>query len=134
MELPEAHRRALDATARIVAGIRPDQWEAATPCSAWDVRAVLNHLVGENLWVVELGRGATIEDVGDRLDGDVLGTDPVAAYERSAAGAAAVFDAPEAMEQPFAVSYGPVPGVVYAGHRFVDALIHGWDLAVATEQ
>ena len=30
--------------------------------------------------------------------------------------------------------YGPVPGSVYAGHRFVDVLIHGWDLAVATKQ
>jgi len=27
-----------------------------------------------------------------------------------------------------------VPGSVYAGHRFLDVLIHGWDLAVATGQ
>ena len=27
-----------------------------------------------------------------------------------------------------------VPGSVYAGHRFIDVLIHGWDLAVATGQ
>jgi uncharacterized protein (TIGR03086 family) len=27
-----------------------------------------------------------------------------------------------------------VPGSVYAGHRFVDVLIHGWDLATATDQ
>jgi uncharacterized protein (TIGR03086 family) len=27
-----------------------------------------------------------------------------------------------------------VPGSVYAGHRFIDILIHGWDLAVATGQ
>jgi uncharacterized protein (TIGR03086 family) len=32
------------------------------------------------------------------------------------------------------VSYGPVPGSVYAGHRFIDVLIHGWDLATATGQ
>jgi uncharacterized protein (TIGR03086 family) len=32
------------------------------------------------------------------------------------------------------VSYEPVPGSVYAGHRFIDVLIHGWDLAVATHQ
>ena len=28
----------------------------------------------------------------------------------------------------------PVPGSVYAGHRFIDVLIHGWDIAVATGQ
>jgi uncharacterized protein (TIGR03086 family) len=27
-----------------------------------------------------------------------------------------------------------VPDEVYAGHRFIDVLIHGWDLAVATGQ
>jgi len=32
------------------------------------------------------------------------------------------------------VSYGPVPGSVYAGHRFLDMLVHGWDLAAATGQ
>jgi uncharacterized protein (TIGR03086 family) len=26
------------------------------------------------------------------------------------------------------------PGSVYAGHRFLDVLVHGWDLAVATGQ
>jgi uncharacterized protein (TIGR03086 family) len=38
------------------------------------------------------------------------------------------------MERPVAVSYGPVPGSVYCGHRFVDVLIHGWDLAASTAQ
>jgi len=32
------------------------------------------------------------------------------------------------------VSYGPVPGEVYAGHRFLDVLIHGWDVAKGTAQ
>ena len=39
-----------------------------------------------------------------------------------------------AMDAPVAVSYGPVPGSVYCGHRFIDVLIHGWDLARATGQ
>ena len=34
------------------------------------------------------------------------------------------------MDAPANVSYGPVPGRVYAGHRFIDVLVHGWDLAV----
>jgi uncharacterized protein (TIGR03086 family) len=38
------------------------------------------------------------------------------------------------MDAPCAVSYGPVPGSVYAGHRFIDVFIHGWDLAAATGQ
>jgi uncharacterized protein (TIGR03086 family) len=38
------------------------------------------------------------------------------------------------MERPCAVSYGPVPGEVYCGHRFIDVLVHGWDIATATGQ
>ena len=38
------------------------------------------------------------------------------------------------MDAPCAVSYGPIPGSMYAGHRLIDVLIHGWDLAVATGQ
>ncbi len=45
-----------------------------------------------------------------------------------------MFHQPGALAAPCAVSYGPVPGSVYAGHRFIDVLIHGWDLATAAGQ
>ena len=127
------HRQALAATRKTVAGIGDDQWEQPTPCQGWSVRELLNHVVAGNWWAVELAGGRTIDDVGSALDGDVLGSDPLDAYDRSA-DAAAVFEAPGALERPCAVSYGPVPGFVYAGHRFIDVLIHGWDLASATGQ
>lgn len=133
-DIAQLHRRALEQTRTVVAGVRRDQWNATTPCDGWDVQAVLNHLVSGNFWAAELAAGATIDDVGDRLDGDVLGDVPLLAYDTSATSAAAVFEAPGALEAPCAVSYGPVPGSVYAGHRFIDVLIHGWDLAVATGQ
>jgi len=133
-DIAELHAHALDETGRVVAGIPADRWQLATPCDGWDVRALLNHLVAGNLWAAELAAGGTIAGVGDRLDGDLLGTDPTGAYTRSAGAAAAVFRKPGAMHAPCAVSYGPVPGSVYAGHRFLDVFVHGWDLAVATGQ
>ena len=134
IDIAELHARALDATGRIVAGIPADRWHADTPCEGWDVRALLNHVVAGNLWAAELGAGATIEGVGGRLDGDMLGADPVGSYAASAKAAAEVFRRPGALDAPCAVSYGPVPGSVYAGHRFLDVFIHGWDLAAATGQ
>ena len=133
-DIAKLHAQALDATGRVVAGIPADRWHADTPCQGWDVRTLLNHVVSGNLWAAELAAGATIESVGDRLDGDVLGSDPAGAYDSSAAAAAAVFRRPGALDAPCAVSYGPVPGSVYAGHRFFDVFIHGWDLATATGQ
>jgi uncharacterized protein (TIGR03086 family) len=128
------HAEALDATRTFVHGITPDQWARPTPCAGWDVRTLLNHLVTGNWWAVELGSGRTIDDVGDRLDGDILGDDPAAAYDESVPPAKAIFLAPGALDAPCAVSYGPVPGSVYAGHRFIDVVVHGWDLAAATGQ
>jgi uncharacterized protein (TIGR03086 family) len=134
MNLPELHERALASTRTYVAGVKPDQWKDATPCTDFDVRTLVNHIVSGNFWVEPLVGGKSIADVGDAYDGDVLGHDPIATYDRSARGAAAAFNAPGAMEASVAVSYGPVPGEIYAGHRFIDVLIHGWDLAKATGQ
>jgi len=133
-DIAQLHRRALDETQGVVAGVADDQMSNTTPCEGWDVRALMNHLVSGNLWAAELGAGATIDEVGTRLDGDVLGDDALGAYEASAKLASAIFEAPGALERPCAVSYGPVPGSVYAGHRFIDVLVHGWDLATATGQ
>ena len=132
--IAELHAQALDITGRIVAGISPDRWHADTPCRGWDTQALLNHVVSGNLWAAELAGGATIESAGDRFDADVLGADPAGAYGASAKAAAAAFLSPGALDKPCAVSYGPVPGSVYAGHRFIDVFIHGWDLATATGQ
>src|SRR5439155_16713711 len=120
------HRQALDATRKTVAGIQTMDLDKPTPDDEWDVRALLNHVVSGNWWAAELADGKTIEEVGDRLDGDVLSDDHVGAYDASAKAAAAVFERPGVLEAPCAVSYGPVPGSVYAGHRFLDVLVHGW--------
>ncbi|HEX3090914.1 MAG TPA: TIGR03086 family metal-binding protein, partial [Ilumatobacteraceae bacterium] len=133
-DIAALHRRALDATRRYVAGIDDDQWAQPTPCDGWTVRDLVNHLVAGNLWAAELGRGRSIADVGSALDGDMVGSNAVAAYDASADSAACAFEAPGALDAPCAVSYGPVPGSIYAGHRFIDVLIHGWDIASATGQ
>jgi len=134
VDLPSVHRKALEDTGTIVSGVRSDQLDLPTPCEGWDVRELLNHIVGGNLWVAPLVAGKSIADVGDALDGDQLGDDHTAAYKASAAEADSAFSSTGAMEVPVAVSYGPVPGEVYCGHRLLDVLVHGWDVAKATGQ
>jgi uncharacterized protein (TIGR03086 family) len=134
LDLPDLHASALASTRRYMEGIGAGDWDAGSPCEGWTVRELANHVVAGNFWAAELARGKSIAEVGDRLDGDVLGDDPLDAYDESGRLADGAFRAPGAMEAPCAVSYGPVPGEVYAGHRFLDVLIHGWDLAQATGQ
>ena len=111
VNLPDVHAQALEFTSRYVAAVTGDQWGRDSVCDGWTVRELVNHVVSGNFWVPELTGGKTIEEVGDRLDGDVLGDDPAAAYDVSATVAAAAFAAPGAMDRPAAVSYGPVPGL-----------------------
>jgi uncharacterized protein (TIGR03086 family) len=126
-----SHRAALDATRVVVVAIGDDQWHLPTPCDDWDVRVLLNHIVAGNWWASRLAAGETIDEVGDVYDGDLLDPSPAREYQESAIAAARAFEAPGALDAPCAVSYGPVPGSVYAGHRFIDVLVHGWDLAIA---
>src|SRR5579859_2218484 len=96
MNNSEAFRRASDGFMQRARLIGADQWTAPTPCAEWDVRALVNHVGGEWLWVSELMSGKTIADVGSSLDGDVLGEDPVQTVAGGQASACAAFDAPEA--------------------------------------
>src|SRR5689334_16196090 len=113
-----------------VAEVRPDQWDAATPCAEWNVRELVNHVVGEQLWSVPLFAGATIAEVGDRFDGDLLGSDPIKTATEAGEAARAVVTEPGAMDRIVHLSFGDTPAEEYVSQLFADHLIHGWDLAV----
>jgi uncharacterized protein (TIGR03086 family) len=125
------YRRALDGFGAKVRAIRDDSWRLPTPCTDWDVHALVNHLVGENRWAPPLFDGKTIADVGDQFDGDLLGADPVAAWEDSAGAAVAALSDPGATDRTVHLSFGEAPGSEYAYQLFADALVHSWDLARA---
>ena len=135
MDTRDAHARALEFFSERVAAVRDDQWDDATPCSEWDVRALVNHLTYENLWCGELFAGRTLDEVGDRYEGrDLLGDDPKAAYAESARVASEAVGSPGAMDREVHTSAGRVSGHHYASELIVDLLVHGWDLAAGTGQ
>ncbi len=120
--LPEVHRDALAATGRIVAGIKPDQLHAPTPCDDYDVAGLLNHLIGGNFWVAPLVEGKTIAEVGDALDRDFS----LEEYDTSAEEANAAFSGPGAMQKPVGrlVRAGAGRGVRRAS--IPRRAVHGW--------
>jgi uncharacterized protein (TIGR03086 family) len=119
----EFDRRVRDASA---AG--PDVWSAPTPCAEWDVRALVNHLVGELRWVPPLLAGQTVAEVGDALDGDLLGDDPVRAWDDAVAGVRAAIG-PDALDRTVHLSYGDSTGASYLAEVATDLTLHSWDLA-----
>ncbi|MDQ3946830.1 MAG: TIGR03086 family metal-binding protein [Actinomycetota bacterium] len=131
MDVPDLHQRASREFGERVRMIGDDQWKHATPCSDWDVRELVRHLVDENLWTPPLMEGSTIAEVGDRFEGDMLGDDPKGAFDAAAARAIAAVHAEGAMDRTVHLSFGDFPGREYAMQLFADHLIHAWDLARA---
>ncbi len=131
-DLVQHFRNEADRFGQRVAAVGVDQWDAGTPCEDWDVRALVNHVVGEQRWAPHLLAGETIEQVGDRYDGDLLGDDPVAAWTDAVAPSVAAFAEPGALDGTVHLSYGDEAAREYATQMLTDLAIHGWDLARAT--
>ena len=131
MALIDVYRDSVRTFGARVAAVGPDQWSRPTPCAEWDVRALVNHVVYEQRWSVPLFAGATIEEVGDRFEGDVLGADPVLSATEAAEDATAAVSEGGALERTVHLSFGDTPAVEYVHQLLADHLIHGWDLAVA---
>ncbi|MEV4299401.1 TIGR03086 family metal-binding protein [Microbispora rosea] len=131
IDIRDAYRRALDGFGDRLHLVRRGQWELPTPCVDWDVRGLVNHVVAENLWAPELLSGRTVAEVGDAFEGDVLGDDPLKAFEASAQGAVQAVYAEGALTSVTHLSFGDVQGEEYITELFADALIHTWDLARA---
>ena len=128
------HRRAVEEWLHRAAAVDDGQWQRPTPCADWDVRALVNHVVGEELWTRPLVEGSTVEEVGDRFDGDVLGDEPQDVVARAAADAAAAMDERGPRGGLVHLSFGETPIDEYAMQLTADHLVHGWDLAAATGQ
>ncbi|MFE0690162.1 TIGR03086 family metal-binding protein [Streptomyces xiamenensis] len=133
MRLTEAYERALAGFDRRVRLVGAGQWDAPTPCAQWSVRDLVNHVTGEQLWAPHLLRGETLTEVGDRYDGDVLGDDPVAVWERAAREARTAFTGPGALDAPVHTSGGLTPAENYARQMTLDLTVHAWDLARGTD-
>lgn len=126
----DLHKRALAEFGRRVHAVGADQWGCPTPCQDWEVRLLVNHLVAEQLWVPPLLAGKRVADLGAGFaTGDVLGSDPVAAWDAAAAAAEAAFADPGALTRPVHLSYADRPGEEYAREMIFDLVVHSWDLA-----
>ena len=129
MQLLDAFDTALAEFDHRVHRVADRQWSARTPCEEWTVRDLVNHLTGEHLWAPSLLRGATLDEVGDRFEGDVLGDDPVPSWERAASESQAGFHRPGALDGMVHTSVGETPATEYGWQMTLDLAVHAWDLA-----
>lgn len=129
--MPDALERAIVTTTAVLAKIDRGQLSAPTPCASWDVKALVNHVVGG----MHFFKGAL---AGDAQDGsapaDFSEADFAAAYADSAKQVLAGFDEPGVGERMFTLPFGTMPGTAMKGLVTLDTFQHAWDLARATGQ
>jgi uncharacterized protein (TIGR03086 family) len=129
--LLEWHRRACEQFLRHVRQVELEQWKLATPCTAWDVRTLVNHVVSWNLIVSDLLAGKTPAEIAAMFSQDALGDNPTAAAEASVGRAIAAFGQPGALERIVHHPVGDLPASYVVMMRTFDNTLHGWDLARA---
>jgi uncharacterized protein (TIGR03086 family) len=128
-------QRVVDQTTNIVDNVKTDQLGNATPCADWNVRDVLNHIVGgSTMFAVSAEEGAVPDEmVGQLMGGDCLGDDYKAAWAESSARAMAAFDGAD-MSKVVKLPFGEMPLGVALNIAIFDVTTHALDLAQATEQ
>lgn len=124
----ELFKKVSDQASGCVKHIREDQLGNTTPCSEWDLKILLNHVVYELLWIPELLSGKTVAQVGDKFDGDVLGDNPNGAWQTALNSAIAAVEAAD-LDAPTHLSYSDVPASRYITEMSGEILLHGWDMA-----
>jgi uncharacterized protein (TIGR03086 family) len=112
-DLVEQHRRACDGFTRAVASAA-GSWSAPSPCSEWDARGVLEHVIGFQDKMLLEPLGAKPSRPKD---------DPAARWAVTVEALFAALDKPDALDEKMSSMLGVLT---------TDVLVHTWDLAKAT--
>jgi uncharacterized protein (TIGR03086 family) len=126
-DAPMYYQKATAHTRRLLAAVTPDQWEASTPCIEWNLKQLVNHMVSGAKNVAAIMGGD-----GPQNFGEVLGEDPIAAFDTACKAAIAAFSAPGVMGSMVHTRRGEQLAGDYALGQVQEMLVHGWDLATAT--
>jgi len=125
-DLVDAHRHACDEFSRVAAAVEPDQWTAPTPCTEWDARAVVEHVIGFHDFLL-------LRPLGVRANRPRIG--PPARWDATKTALFGVLGESGALDRETELPGGgtSTPRTMLAALT-TDVLVHTWDLARATGQ
>ena len=127
-EVSDRYARVAAGFALRLSGIGADQWGTPTPCTDWDVRALVSHVVATHYRVVAAVHGA--EPVGVDPEGDL-----VAQWSAATAAVREALADSELAGRTVGGMFGEQPFESLVGRLLcADTLFHTWDLARATGQ
>ena len=107
---------ALDASAEraveLLGQVVPEQWDNPTPCTEWNVRTLVGHLIVATQGCCALLKGAPAARYVSLYDrqGNAAGTDPVTTLKNAVRSVRAAFAEPGALERTVHHPIGDIPG------------------------
>ncbi|MFW0789552.1 TIGR03086 family metal-binding protein [Gordonia sp. CPCC 205333] len=123
------YRAATDWVTELLAGVDNAQLHDPTPCTEFDVETLSRHLVATVTRAAVVGEGgdfSTVPVLADAHDVD--------AYAAATDRATRAWLDDDRLTALVTVPWGQVPGAGALWGYLNEALVHGWDLAVATGQ
>jgi uncharacterized protein (TIGR03086 family) len=131
MKQKELFLQADAALRSVIDRITPDQLALRAPAE-WSqkpdptVRDIIADHARDEAWVPDVLAGRTIDEVGDRHAGDLLGDDPVASYDRLNDLATAAVNRDLDPDKTVHLSYGDFPLAVYLEHISIYRAFQAW--------
>ncbi|WP_432542431.1 TIGR03086 family metal-binding protein [Kineococcus sp. SYSU DK002] len=125
--------RAADLAGVLVAAVPADALDRPTPCTEWDVRALLGHLVAVTARVAHIARGGSPSDLPTVLDAEPQGGF-AAAYAAGVAGVRQAWADPAVLGATVHHPAGDMPGAAGATIYAQEFATHAVDLAVALDR
>ena len=122
--------RALDQTGAIISRVRPDQATLPTPCTSWDVRALVQHVVQDVRHFTVTASGG----MWNRSDAEDIGDDWTGTYREAADSLIATWRREGVVGRMVKLPFGTVPADWCVSQEIADFVVHGWDVAKATGQ
>jgi len=118
----------------VIDRIRPEQLELPVPAE-WSqtpeptlLDVVAAHAYDE-AWVPDVLAGRTIDEVGDKYGGDLLGGDPLESYDRLNDAATVAVNRPIDPDDVVHLSYGDFPVTTYLEHISTYRAFQAWSIA-----
>ena len=119
-------------TEKVLANVTHSQLGMASPCASWQVRDVVNHLVGNNFWFEAIASDGVAPERPDNAKPNETEIDYVARFREGSTKAVAAFQS--AMDKTLDLPWAQMPASAFILMASADQFVHGWDLARATGQ
>ena len=122
---------ALDQVDDLVAGLRPDALERSTPCSGFDLRALLGHLLAVLAWLTRIGSEGSAQGLAPARAAQVDDAAWPVAWAAARGEYERVWADSAVLDRVLSSPWATLPGRLVLPQLVPEVVMHSWDLAAA---